>query len=437
VAQRQARVAWQPSLFDADGEQADADRPIEWPGGFVLSDPGRERRLLTSALEAARAACAAGESKLGAVTRLLRRVEEPAIIFTEYRDTLQHFAQALPTPSLQLHGGLSAGERRAVIDAFTLAGGVLLATDAAAEGLNLQHRCRLVVHLELPWSPARLEQRIGRVDRIGQHRTVHAIALVGAGTAEERILDRLRRRIARARADAGAADPLDGERDIERLVVDGCTVAMDNDAPFVAPVARLDLIADAGREAARLQSCVPAPGRVPTSDDVIVVGRARHRHTRLRLAGCTLGIVELRLEDGCGRVVYRDVLPLMASGAADAGSKRTGDERIIVKSIETAIERGLIPEIVRWKRTALDLFRTFCAARIARERAIAVAATNAPAPILFQAGLFDRRAERARTAALAALDGSKETASARVVRAERVRQNPSCTARLRFLLLPR
>ena len=52
---------------------------------------------------------------------------------------------------------------------------VMIATDAGSEGLNLQSNCRLVVNLELPWNPIRLEQRIGRVDRIGQRRTVHAI----------------------------------------------------------------------------------------------------------------------------------------------------------------------------------------------------------------------------------------------------------------------
>ena len=62
---------------------------------------------------------------------------------------------------------------------------MLLATDAASEGLNLQHRCRLVVHLEVPWTPTRIEQRVGRVDRIGQSRTVHQVLLVAGGTVEE------------------------------------------------------------------------------------------------------------------------------------------------------------------------------------------------------------------------------------------------------------
>ena len=72
------------------------------------------------------------------------------------------------------------------IDAFTSGGvDVLLATDAAAHGLNLQARCRLVVDLELPWNPVRLEQRVGRVDRIGQRRVVHAVRLVAGQTGEE------------------------------------------------------------------------------------------------------------------------------------------------------------------------------------------------------------------------------------------------------------
>ena len=56
-----------------------------------------------------------------------------------------------------------------------------MATDAAAEGLNLQARCRFVVHIDLPWSPTTLAQRVGRVDRIGQARPVRVWQLAGAG----------------------------------------------------------------------------------------------------------------------------------------------------------------------------------------------------------------------------------------------------------------
>ena len=79
---------------------------------------------------------------------------------------------------------------------------VLIATDAAAEGLNLHLRCRLVIHYELPWSTARLEQRAGRVDRLGQQRRVHELGLIAATTAERLVLAPLMRRVpARDRPD--------------------------------------------------------------------------------------------------------------------------------------------------------------------------------------------------------------------------------------------
>jgi len=85
--------------------------------------------------------------------------------------------------------------------------------------LNLHRGCRLVINLELPWNPMRLEQRIGRVDRIGQRRVVHAFHLVADGTAEMRLLDRLRDRVASAQADIGAPDPLTDERTTARIVM--------------------------------------------------------------------------------------------------------------------------------------------------------------------------------------------------------------------------
>ena len=93
-----------------------------------------------------------------------------------------------------LHGGLTPDERALVTTEFLRGGAVMVATDAASEGLNLHHSCRLVIHYELPWSPARLHQRCGRVNRIGQRRRVHEIALVAADTAEQLVLQPLLRR---------------------------------------------------------------------------------------------------------------------------------------------------------------------------------------------------------------------------------------------------
>src|SRR5207244_6276945 len=138
------------------------------------------------------------------------------------RDSLLHLQTSLGLSSVSLHGGMNRDERLAVINQFTSGrSNLLFATDAAGEGLNLQHACRLVIDLELPWNPMRLEQRIGRVDRIGQRRTVHAVHLIAAGTGEERVLERLRDRIAIAREDIGAPDPLGDENALARSVLGG------------------------------------------------------------------------------------------------------------------------------------------------------------------------------------------------------------------------
>jgi superfamily II DNA/RNA helicase len=83
-----------------------------------LQDADRERRLLTS-MSAAAAAAAGRETKLAAIGRLLRRIAEPVIIFTEYRDTLAHVARSIQEPVSVLHGGLTRHERTAALRAFT------------------------------------------------------------------------------------------------------------------------------------------------------------------------------------------------------------------------------------------------------------------------------------------------------------------------------
>jgi SNF2 family DNA or RNA helicase len=94
-----------------------------------------------------------------------------------------------------------------------------VSTDAGGEGLNLQF-CHVIVNFDMPWNPMRVEQRIGRVDRIGQRRTVHAFHLIAGGTGESRLLTRLRARVASAQAEFGAPDPfVDDERRAARLVM--------------------------------------------------------------------------------------------------------------------------------------------------------------------------------------------------------------------------
>jgi hypothetical protein len=143
---------------------------------------------------------------------------------------------------------MTIGERRAAIRAFNAgAAGILLATDAGSEGLNLQSRCRLVVNLELPWNPMRLEQRIGRVDRIGQTRTVHAVHLFAHDTAEATVLAHLHRRIDAIRA---------SEIEIAACVIDGrdLTPVAASPAPIDTWTISEDFRHEAEKEADRLAS---------------------------------------------------------------------------------------------------------------------------------------------------------------------------------------
>ncbi|MGH9162345.1 MAG: helicase-related protein, partial [Vicinamibacteraceae bacterium] len=180
-----------------------------------LSDRRLERRwlsvLATLAIRAQRA-----ERKRAALVRLVRRIAEPVVVFTEFRDTLAMLVQSLRQVAsiAVLHGAQEAEERRDALARFSDGRArILVATDAACEGLNLHARCRLVVVYELPWNPNRLEQRIGRVDRLGQAKRVHVIELVLAGSREDTVLTRLSARLWRI---AAALDPAGGPPAMDR-----------------------------------------------------------------------------------------------------------------------------------------------------------------------------------------------------------------------------
>jgi hypothetical protein len=186
-----------------DDEEQDGGDLAQPPalGEATLLDTAAEVELLRDALSKARLA-AARWSKVAPLVRLLRRTREQVLVFTEYRDTLEAFVAALPgeVAVVELHGGLARRERVEAIDRFVSGHArVLVATDVAAEGLNLQRGCRLVVHLELPWSPTRITQRNGRVDRIGQQRQVHIWRLLGDRRHEARVVAALAARLERMR----------------------------------------------------------------------------------------------------------------------------------------------------------------------------------------------------------------------------------------------
>jgi superfamily II DNA or RNA helicase len=120
------------------------------------------------------------------------------IVFSEHRDTLHYLADKLrgllgrDDAVVVIHGGMPRDQRRKVQEAFTQDPNVLVlvATDAAGEGINLQ-RAHLMVNYDLPWNPNRIEQRFGRIHRIGQTDVCHLWNLVAEDTREGQVFQRL------------------------------------------------------------------------------------------------------------------------------------------------------------------------------------------------------------------------------------------------------
>lgn len=120
------------------------------------------------------------------------------IIFTEHRDTLDYLQARIssllgkPHAVRAIHGGVRRGDRRQITEEFTKNHDcqILLATDAAGEGLNLQ-AAHLMVNYDLPWNPNRIEQRFGRIHRIGQEEVCRLWNLVASNTREGEVFTRL------------------------------------------------------------------------------------------------------------------------------------------------------------------------------------------------------------------------------------------------------
>ena len=135
---------------------------------------------------------------------------EKLIIFTEHRDTLRYLTDKITTlfgsedAVVTIHGGMLRDERRKIEQRFRQDKDVriLIATDAAGEGINLQ-RAHLMINYDLPWNPNRLEQRFGRIHRIGQTEVCHLWNLVSQETREGIVFQRLFSKLEEERAALG------------------------------------------------------------------------------------------------------------------------------------------------------------------------------------------------------------------------------------------
>lgn len=186
-------------------------------------------------------------AKVGALRQVLRDVPDKVVLFTQFRATQEVLREALDAMRVEValfHGGLTRLEKEAAVRAFEAGTRVLLSTDSGSEGRNLQF-CHVLVNFDLPWNPMRIEQRIGRLSRIGQSHDVHVYNLVAAGTFEDDLLHLLEAKINLFELVLGETDMILGnlagegeERDFEELVVD-LWVESDDEAGFRARLAEL------------------------------------------------------------------------------------------------------------------------------------------------------------------------------------------------------
>lgn len=137
-------------------------------------------------------------SKCDILERLIEELKDDKIIvFTEYKASQEYIRYRLERAgykTLAFDGTLSRGKKQWIRHLFQKEGQVLVSTESGGEGLNFQF-CNQIVNFDLPWNPMRLEQRIGRVHRLGQSRDVHIFNLLTKDTIEEHIMYLLHQKI--------------------------------------------------------------------------------------------------------------------------------------------------------------------------------------------------------------------------------------------------
>lgn len=224
--ERRLEVLLQPSgqqggLFD---EESWLELDGESQVSTVIDMAGWRDELaeVETLLDAARATEAAtsdakAEALLELIYRLQQEEQEPdlkMLVFTEFVPTQRMLCGFLSQRGIsvaELNGSMALEQRVAAQKAFAKNARVLVSTDAGGEGLNLQF-CHVVVNFDMPWNPMRVEQRIGRVDRIGQTKVVRAINFVLEDTVEHRVRDVLEHKLAVIAEEFGvdkAADVMD------------------------------------------------------------------------------------------------------------------------------------------------------------------------------------------------------------------------------------
>ena len=235
-----------------------------------LKELKNERAEVELLLSAARRCEARGidvkaQALLDTIQQLQREENDLALkvlLFTEFVPTQQMLAEVLEQrgyPVVVLNGSMNLEERKSAQRAFANEAQILISTDAGGEGLNLQF-CHVIINYDLPWNPMKLEQRIGRVDRIGQAHVVRALNFALEDTVELRVREVLEEKLERILKEFGVdklSDVLDSEEnglDFHQLYVNAVLTPEEAEARAAALAEAIRARALSAHEGASLLS---------------------------------------------------------------------------------------------------------------------------------------------------------------------------------------
>jgi superfamily II DNA or RNA helicase len=402
------RPDWLQPTLDFGGDDVDDEDRISLTADVGL--PRAKERAWLRRLRTLAAAARAGEPKVARIRAYAARTTDPFVLFTEFRHSLEDVQRVLGTVrSLAvIHGGQADVVRHREIARF-LAGdaSVLIATDVGSQGLNLQARARWLVNLELPWNPARLEQRIGRLDRIGQSRQVHATILVTDHPAEGTLLTSLARRTLTARRELGSTALADVAPPTHLAVA--ASLLQNTTLPPHAPMDATIQPCTRYRRRARAHAVVAVRRRQLRS--LWRGGPAaggRPIRTRLALAALPSDarivlVVSGPVIDGTGELIERRLLALALPAHSDVSRL---DRSLIDRCLHI-----LAAHVRRRLRRLQPVVSAASARRLATERAIALHLYTIGHPREAQLGLFSQREAAAfRTARERSAFGATTTA---------------------------
>lgn len=174
--------------------------------------------------------------KAEVLLKILKSANDKVIIFTQFRGTQDYLLELLKKENYSVavfNGQLSQTEKDACIESFRGEKQILLSTESGGEGRNLQF-CKFLVNYDLPWNPMRIEQRIGRIHRLGQTEDVHIINLSAKDTIESYVLELLDKKINLFRLIIGELEMILGnmnsKRTLEQIIIDIVTLSSSQDA---------------------------------------------------------------------------------------------------------------------------------------------------------------------------------------------------------------